>query len=365
MVDTIDGVEHVISGARGAWSAPERWVLDTDATVTIGRLEGAEAYTFGQVTGVMVADDGRIYVADAQALEVRVYSPDGEFLFRFGRNGEGPGEFGNISGLARAPGGLAVMDGQQARVTIFDLDGEVVRTIRLERPYLIFDEDAPMAFEGNGVFHDRTVARVPEGADSIALVRYGPEGGALDTTAVGSQDLDHILITRDGRGILGLVRPFTPIPSLAFGPDAEAFFARGDAYRVTAFTPTGEVARVIRRGLQPRPVTAAERDSAQAYVRERAREVGGDIPEDVEVPATKAMITDLEVDDTGHLWIQGQPDPDWSTLEWWVHDPEGRYLGVVTTPRMEVMHIGPDFVAGVVTDELGVDRVMVAPLRRP
>lgn len=363
--DTIGGIEHVISGSRGTWSASERWTLDTEEAVSIGTLDGAEEYTFGEVTGVAVADDGRIYVADTQALEVRVYSAEGEFLFRFGRNGEGPGELSNISGLVLAPGGIAVLDGQQARVTVFTLEGELVGTSRLQRPYVIFAVDGPMAFDEAGRFHDRTVLRYTEGPDSIGVVTYAPDGTIVDSTALGPQQLDFIRVTRGERPIMGLIRPFTARPTLAFGPGAEAFFTQGDRYQVTAFSPYGEPVRVLRRGVEPRPVTDVERDSARDVILERARENGGDPPQDLEIPFEKAIIADLEADDTGHLWIQSEPDPDWSRLEWWVHDSGGRYLGVVVTPRMEVMHIGADFVAGVRTDELGVDRVMVIPLRRP
>ncbi len=363
--DTINGVENVISGARGTWTAAERWEVDARSAVTIGELDGPEEYTFGEVAGVAVAGDGRIYVGDAQALEVRVYSPDGEFLFRFGRKGEGPGEFGNISGLRLAPEGIAVVDGQQARVTVFTLDGDLVRTFRLERPYLIFAHDAPMAFDAAGHFVDETVLQVQEGPDSLALVRYDTAGEALDTTVVGPQNMDFILVTRDEVPIMGLARPFAPRPSLALGPDGSSYFSTGDEYRVVERSPSGAVVRVIRRGMSPRPVTAAERDSVQAGLLDRAHEAGGQLSSDTQIPETKPVIADLQVDAGGNLWIQSTPDASWETLEWWVHDPEGRYLGPVATPRMDVMDIGPDYMAGVTTDELGVNRVVVVPMARP
>lgn len=360
--DTINGVENVTSGSRGTWSAAERWTVAVDSVVTIGALDGPEEDTFGEVAGVVVAGDGRIYVGDAQALEVRVYSPEGEFLFRFGRNGEGPGEFGNISGLRLAPDGIAVVDGQQARVTVFTLDGDVVRTFRLERPYLIFAHDAPMAFDAEGRYLDETVLQMQDGPDSLAVVRYRPDGGVLDTTVAGAQDMDFILVTRDETPIMGLARPFAPRPSLAFGPDGSSYFTSGGEYRVVERSPSGDVVRVIRRGMEPRPVTGAERDSVQAKLLERAQDVGGRLPSDIAIPETKPIIADLQVDALGNLWIQTTPDASWDTLEWWVHDPDGRYLGAVATPRMDVMDIGDDYVAGVTTDDLGVNRVVVARL---
>ena len=44
--------------------------------------------------------NGNIYVADAGASEVKVYSPSGKFLNSFGKRGRGPGEFTGIRGFA-------------------------------------------------------------------------------------------------------------------------------------------------------------------------------------------------------------------------------------------------------------------------
>lgn len=362
--DTVGGVEHVISGARGSWSAGDRWTVPLDSAVVIGRVDGPPEYTFGDVTGVAVGEDGRIYVGDTQALEVRVFSPDGAYLTRFGRDGEGPGEFRNISGVAPAPGGIAVLDGRLARVTVFTTHGEPVRSIRLERPYLIFDNGAPMVFDADGRYFDRTL--IPDQAgpgDRIGVVTYGPDGGVADSVVAGSGAQDLMVIERDGRPIMAMVRPLTPRPEATLGPGGAIYFTEGATYRVVRMTSAGDTVRVIRRALRPRPVTARDRDSARALIADRyQRAVGTAPPAGIELPMTKPVIAGLHVDAAGNLWIQSYPDPSWHTLEWWVHDPAGRYLGVVVTPRMDVHQIGEDFVAGVVSDEMGVQRVVIIPI---
>ena len=47
-----------------------------------------------------------------------------------------------------------------------------------------------------------------------------------------------------------------------------------------------------------------------------------------------------------------------------VFERDGRFLGTVTTAAMDVTHIGERTIAGVVSDEMGVQRVLVVPLRR-
>ena len=82
---------------------------------------------FGRIRDVRPAADGsRVYVLDAQSLEVTIWIPDGTLIGRVGRRGEGPGEFSE-------PGPLFLYDdrfqvGDRARYTTFTLEGEVLRT---------------------------------------------------------------------------------------------------------------------------------------------------------------------------------------------------------------------------------------------
>lgn len=51
-----------------------------------------EDYFFGAIADVAADEEGRIYVADARELHVKVLSPEGELLHTVGRQGEAPGE---------------------------------------------------------------------------------------------------------------------------------------------------------------------------------------------------------------------------------------------------------------------------------
>ncbi len=364
-VDTVAGVPHVVSAGPGEWPEGGAREVDAESAVRIGEVDGEDPYVFGRVAGVTVGEDGRIYVGDTQALEVRVFSPGGEFLTRFGREGEGPGEFTNISGVGRAPEGIAVLDGRQARVTVFRPDGEVVRTIRLERRYMVFEYGALMRFDREGRFYDRARLSSAPMIDSAGVVVYSSKGEPVDTVQVAVIEQDHLVVERGGVPRMSFPRPFTARPSLTVGPDGRIYFARGGDYRVTVLSPEGDTIRVVRRPVEPRPVTAAERDSALEVVEGRYRDAAGEPPPGgVDLPDVKPVIADLEVDDRGYLWVMLQPDPGAPRVEWAVHDPEGRYLGSVDLPRMAVRQIGDDFVAGVETGELDVQRVVVYPLER-
>lgn len=364
--DTIGGVVHAIDSGDGLWTGGGKWRMDTSRAVEIGVIEGEEPYVFGEVAGVAIGEDGRIYVADTQAMEVRAFSPEGEFVTRFGRKGEGPGEFRNISGLGRGPGGgIAVLDGRLGRVSILDADGRFSRSFRLERPYMTFEHGAPVRFDAEGRFYDRTGLSHGIGADTIGVVRYAASGQIEDTTLVAVYEPPRILVRRGGVPIMSFSVPFASVPSSTVGPDGLIYATGGETYSVAQLTPTGDTLLVIRRTVTPPVVSAAERDSALMQIKERYREAAGADPRELPaIPERKPAIAALRVDELGYLWVLRPSDHGVTAMEWDVFNPEGRFLGALALPPMNVMHIGERSIAGVVRDELGVARVKVVRLDR-
>lgn len=116
-VEMRDGIEHV-TNPKAAMESP--------ATVTlrefwrIGGYSDAEEEMFGVITQVTTDSDGNVYLLDRQLSEVKVFTPDGEYLRTIGREGEGPGEFrqpldmfflhgGNLGVLQLAPGRVVML----------------------------------------------------------------------------------------------------------------------------------------------------------------------------------------------------------------------------------------------------------------
>lgn len=66
---------------------------------------------------------GRLYIADAQAHDIKIFSDDGEFIGAFGSRGEAPGEFNAPTYLTFAGDRLYVTDTLNSRVQVFDAEG--------------------------------------------------------------------------------------------------------------------------------------------------------------------------------------------------------------------------------------------------
>lgn len=99
---------------------PAHLVLDRRATVV---LHTHRDDPLGQASSVVVWN-GRIAIADAMDVNVKVFSRGGVLIRVFGRAGDGPGEFRDPFALSPLPNGdLAVLDGRTMLVTVFDSVG--------------------------------------------------------------------------------------------------------------------------------------------------------------------------------------------------------------------------------------------------
>ena len=103
-VDTLEGGRIVVSNPDSPQNGPQGAPTLVEV-LRIGSLDDT-CDSFGKVMSLAVDGDGRIYVADWQASDIRVFSPLGECVRTFGRSGEGPGGFRLLTGIAWQPPGF-------------------------------------------------------------------------------------------------------------------------------------------------------------------------------------------------------------------------------------------------------------------
>lgn len=150
-----------------------------------GQLRG---FAFGP-TGLAVAPDGTLYVADTWNHRVSVFTPDGKPLRQWGTffNGQEdpaglamhPGDFYGPRGIAVGPDGLVyVADGGNGRVLVFRPDGTPVRVIgsRGSGPGQVLD------IHGVAVRADGTVAVADP--DNARVQLFGADGMFLSSVPV-------------------------------------------------------------------------------------------------------------------------------------------------------------------------------------
>lgn len=94
--------------------------------------EAPEHEIFRMVSRVEIDERGWLYVADTGETSIRIYNENGEFQKMIGREGSGPGEFEFISSLfIDSNNRLLVVDPNNARITAFTLEGNLISTWEL------------------------------------------------------------------------------------------------------------------------------------------------------------------------------------------------------------------------------------------
>ncbi len=74
-------------------------------------------------TYIALDGEGNVYVADTMNFRIQVFNPKGEFVRKFGENGDGPGTFARLKGIDfDGFGNIYVVDGGHSNVQIFNKD---------------------------------------------------------------------------------------------------------------------------------------------------------------------------------------------------------------------------------------------------
>lgn len=372
------GVTIVENPEEGIWAPDEAWTVQEERR--IGVVDGEHAYQFGVILpgGVAVDSRGRIFVLDAQAQEVRAFSPRGEYLQTIGGPGSGPGEFSGARTVLMGPGDtLFVPDRRNRRMNRFAPDGAFAGSRPLDP-----EDGHSVAFRANpsGILAEQ-ISPLLYGTDGPGNTRdvvafWTSEGARADTaTTFTSARADF----QDAGRVH--TRWFAPEPRWDLTDDGDLLLGVGGDYRFRVISERGRTKRVITRAHEPRPLLEADEARVKLHLEDRWRTLGADAEQvtrlwsaqhfSERLPAFRA----LRAGPAGTIWAQRVKAPsemaegetpwftwpsDWGSREWDVFDPEGRYLGVVTMPpRFAPSVFRDDRIYGRLHDELGVPYVVV------
>jgi hypothetical protein len=126
-----------------------RWTVSDVPTMRVGGEPSGPTSDVFSVRGVVELQNGRLVIADGGPRLIFL-NPDGTHHRTVGRRGRGPGEFSQISWIARIRGdSIVVGEGLSAgRVSIFDSEGELGRILTVADPpiptfYGVLDQSPP------------------------------------------------------------------------------------------------------------------------------------------------------------------------------------------------------------------------------
>lgn len=364
------GVAIVTNTGNGVWGRGDAWTVEQE--LAIGTAEGEPEYQFGQIAGIDVGSDGRLYVFDQQAREVRVYGPDGEFIIAMGKAGSGPGELSQAAGpVFVSPGDTVVVpDMMQQRITLYTAAGEPAGT----RPLPMTDGIAVKWMEGpnQDLIQQAMIIAFPNQPNvepKTLLLRRLPTGEVVDTVLempIGQ--------TVNLSGNAPAITLFESEPVWTIGPDGRLYTGINSEYSVQEYSPTGDLVQIIRKPRDRRAISESDQAAYRRVIREIWQQQGVP-PEALEQLSQQLQFADFYPayanilgGPEGTLWVQGIQTPDeveelggsfniqdTGSATWEVFDREGHFLGTVTMPpRFTPLMFQGDALYGVLRDELDV-----------
>ncbi|MEQ1772599.1 MAG: peptidyl-alpha-hydroxyglycine alpha-amidating lyase family protein [Burkholderiales bacterium] len=119
------------SGKDGKGQVVVKFNREGNVLLTLGKpgVAGDALDTFNRPSAVVTAPNGDIYVSDGHGgdsnARIMKFAKDGKFIKTWGNKGSGPGEFGELHGIALdSSGRVFVADRGNNRIQIFDADGK-------------------------------------------------------------------------------------------------------------------------------------------------------------------------------------------------------------------------------------------------
>ena len=356
-IDTLaDGRVQVTNPEAGAWREGEGWTLVEEVRIGSADEEGPEL--FGDwLAGVEVDGLGRMWVADVQASEIRVFSAEGRHVRTIGRKGGGPGEFQQIAGMEWAPDGrLWVLDPQNARFSVIDTTGAFVTSHMRKQALSLFPWLG--GFDARGNFYDAGGYAASSDQFRQALFRYDSAMTAVDTLPIPEFEGQNFEL-KSGPNVTRAYVPYSAsqqwIPSRAGG----IWVGTGERYALHHVTMDGDTTRSIVRQFTPAPVSSKERDEAVErldwFTKQGGRLDAG------RIPSTKPAYAGFFEDEDGYLWVRPElAEADGRPFD--VFDPEGRYLGRTALPdgieSLQLHAVRGGRAYGVIRDDDGVSYVV-------
>ncbi|MDE2753073.1 MAG: hypothetical protein OXI83_10895 [Gemmatimonadota bacterium] len=340
--------------------------------------------------GAVFFGDG-IAIANRMSREVLILDAAGGLLSRHGRRGEGPGEYINLSGIARHADGLITWDSNQFRVTLLDASGDYVGETSLRRRGRVRTEIVgafgnsvlletwQTGFRGDGFVGPMEIrqpvvyeiARLSDGEVVFEYTLPGEEQWATrEASSAGG-------VTHGG---MGVIFGRTAVSAVT---DRYAYLATTDSITFTRSDEAGTAVEVSFE--QPREHAEAAwvrfvRDTTQAHLESigpgqiviggrnfmlHMREFRLRLLEDLPGRPTLPSFSDMKGGADGLLWIREYPDPLQDQAAWvGFNEAWERMKRIVMPPRLHVLDISEDRVLVRAKGALDETLVQVYPIER-
>lgn len=213
----------------------------------------------GQMKKIVVAPDGSVFMSHKTRYEIWKFDKNGKFVKKFGSKGSKPGQFVMLPSIEGILDGKYVFTTDvQGRVLFFDLEGNFIKSIKLD--YMPLD-------------------MVPLKGSKIAIMGHVPWKGEVSKSIVHIKDLDtgqekeiwndfepyfqnSIVIRFPHGGMMTCSLPYSHSSltrfRLATSKDGNLILASPKTGKIMEYSPDGKLINSFQVNIQPLTITAED-----------------------------------------------------------------------------------------------------------
>ncbi|MCY3700922.1 MAG: hypothetical protein OXH46_14985 [Gemmatimonadetes bacterium] len=385
LVACSDTGDRSATGAAGTLDGPDV-ILNAVAeeAFTVGSATGDGWDTFGSVRSVHFDAQGNLHIFDSQAEHILVVGPEGSLIRTVGGQGEGPGEFENVTTAIVARDGSYTVLGF-SHIDLLAPDGEYVRRINLD-PMTTGIVIARMALPdgrlvAGGIMRFGEDEEEEEEGHPIHIFPLDGTEAELLYTAWRPPDEDEDETSVSGSAETGMRvawsagRAFEPFVNYDLLTDGRLALIDSIGYRVKLIGLDGSVAGTIERPIAPLAVDDALMEAARDRYREstaRRNAMRANSPIQIDMEGVEGLtfadevpvLFGLKVDWEDRIWIKrrGPTGDDDGPTD--IVTPDGDYVGTLPPEGLRTPDaFGPDgLLAYIERDELDLPTVRVVRL---
>lgn len=281
-------VDHQVQVVENKGKALIKQVVTVKKELTIGKLEEGGSI-FGQVAGLAVASDGRIFVLDLKDKKLKIFDSTGEMLKELGREGQGPGEWLIPAGLQLLfDQTLIVNDGGNRKLIFMDLEGNILGEISYAKKQMmlrvtIFEDGSnclgvEMGMAADGMSYDIAV--------------YDGEFNQLFKI----DSLQMPLPFGDVK-----INPFESLYDYSIDPQGNIIYGRGTDYEIKYFTKEGKLFRIVRKEYRPQRISEKDKEDILKMIPETP---GINLKERIVFPQNFPAFSSLFLDEEDRLYVR-------------------------------------------------------------
>lgn len=342
-----------------------------DACTPIGpvlSIGGSQSnHVFEKIEDASLLPDSGVAVLDRYARQIQLFDRSGRMVRAVGREGEGPGEFVDPIELEVSGRMITVWDWRASRLTLIDRESDAVQIINV-RGQVNPTGQFGRLLGGGYAFGAMTGVQTARGegelwVSGLGIVRTGGDGTDPDTIL---EIPDRITgwVDRSQRAVGGPI--FGPRASMAVSAGT-IWASRGDSALVLRIQ--GDEVGTVRWDWALRRVGRGDADRSleellarrPPYMHGRTRSEFQKMPVREFYPAVGGLVPDTE----GGVWVYSYRRPGDEMLRWVRIDGEKAVCELEMPVTFMALEGGGNWLLGVATDQLDVQRVELWSVVQP